>query len=224
MPRGGVGEVACRKLLLTPCRTCALSSPPRAPLVVILVVLRSKEKDSRRYDCKTESPTCSRRMRNSVASKVLLLAVLLVVNCECRRVRRQDLIPFPRVGKRGHVLEAEGWPAENEVMGSGGFEFQDDTYSSDGPAMSLLDTLLRDFHSQAVADTPSLPMHDLPAHAQRSHSSTKVSEANTRRPFGRRGALGANAINSAILGALWKALELQNPEEAEAYLQAHLGH
>ncbi|XP_037788541.1 uncharacterized protein LOC119583895 [Penaeus monodon] len=162
-------------------------------------------------------------MRNSIVSKVLLFAVLLVVNCECRRVRRQDLIPFPRVGKRGHVSEAEGWPAEDEVVGTA-FDLQDDLYLGDGPVMSLLDTLLRDFHSQAMADTPSVLQRDLHSYVKRSRSSSKASAANARRMPGRRGALGPNAVNSAIVGALWKVLDMQDPEEVETYLQAHLGH
>ncbi|XP_069987010.1 uncharacterized protein [Penaeus vannamei] len=162
-------------------------------------------------------------MRNSVVSKVLLLAVLLVVNCECRRVRRQDLIPFPRVGKRGHVSEAEGWPAEDEVTGAA-FDLQDDLYLGEGPVMSLLETLLRDIPSQAMAEPPSVPLRDLHPYTHRSHSSSKGSEGNARRTSGRRGAPGPNAFNSAIVGALWKALDMQDPEDVETYLQTHLGH
>lgn len=83
---------------------------------------------------------------------------------------------------------------------------------------------LPDVPSQAMAEPPSVPLRDLHPYTHRSHSSSKGSEGNARRTSGRRGAPGPNAFNSAIVGALWKALDMQDPEEVETYLQAHLGH
>nr|QBX89074.1 periviserokinin [Nephrops norvegicus] len=174
-------------------------------------------------------------MRNLVCLRILLLIALIVLGSECRQRKRQDLIPFPRVGKRNHLNDVAGqagvgvgdtlanWPLLEDpksnwlaplmyVQETREQDTEEFTESSNvlPPVWKLLGHKSSDGYRQPI---PHINTHTTESHSTEPRHKIKSRQQRSHSP------LQLSTFNYLLLRRLLQQVKTQTPAEIETYPQ-----